>query len=148
VPHFTLQVGSTGPMLRALIGVSSAREHALLKAKRPIPAPVLVQALVDTGASCTCVDSAVLKGLGLPPTGKIMMATPSTGAAPHTTDQYDVALVIPGADAGALPYMHGTLAVAECDLAAQGLQALIGRDVLKDCVFHYNGSIASFTLAF
>jgi hypothetical protein len=30
----------------------------------------------------------------------------------------------------------------------QGLQGLIGRDVLEHCLLHYNGSIGYFTLGY
>jgi hypothetical protein len=34
------------------------------------------------------------------------------------------------------------------DLSVQGIDALIGRDVLRDCIFIYNGSVGLFTIAF
>jgi hypothetical protein len=33
-------------------------------------------------------------------------------------------------------------------LQAQGIHALIGRDILMQCVLHYNGTTGTFTLAF
>lgn len=33
-------------------------------------------------------------------------------------------------------------------LDAQGFHALIGRDVLRQCIFSYNGTIGHFTLAY
>src|SRR6266446_1508046 len=95
--HFTLQMGLEGPVLNAYIGVSLARAEALTKANQAVPNPVGIRALVDTGASCTCVDPVVFLSLGLTPTGSIAMFTPSTGANPHQADQYDVSLAIPPA---------------------------------------------------
>lgn len=146
--HFTLQIGQDGPMLSAVVGVSQARADALTKAGQSIPKPVPIRALVDTGASCTCIDTAILKGLGLSPTGTVSVVSPTTGAIPHPADQYDVGLLIPPAAPHHAPYILSTLPVTATDLSIQGLQALIGRDILRDCLLTYNGTIGLFTLAF
>jgi Aspartyl protease len=135
-------------VINAAIGVSEARSAALVAAKQPIPGVVVIRALLDTGASGTCIDPTLLKGLGLTPTGNIQCHTPSTGAAPHSADSYDVSLAI-YSDV-TQPYLHlPTLAVMASDLfAVQGIHALIGRDVLASCLLTYNGSMGQFTLAF
>ena len=48
---------------------------------------------------------------------------------------------VPGWTIDALPVM-------ECDLSAQGIQGLIGRDALERAVFIYNGPTKNFTLAY
>jgi hypothetical protein len=135
-------------MLDAFVGVSDeARRNALAAAGQTIPAPVQIRALVDTGASGTCIDPSVPTSLGLTPTGNITMMTPSTGATPHTADQYDVGLIIPGP--GLPPLLFQTIPVACVELLTpQGFHALIGRDILQKCLLHYNGTTQLFTLAF
>ena len=104
--HFTLPVSAGGPILDAFVGVSAARQMALEAVGQPVPALVRIRALVDAGATATCIDPTV----------------PAT-----------------------LP----TIPVAAVDLLlSQGFHALIGRDILRNCVFHYNGSTGLFTLAF
>lgn len=44
----------------------------------PIPQPVIGAALVDTGASLTCVHEPILQGLGLNPIG-VVQAGPRPG---------------------------------------------------------------------
>lgn len=119
MPHFTLQVGPNGPVVNAFVAVSQGRTAALTAAGQPIPKPAPIFALVDTGASCTCVDPSVLHGLKLTPTGSISVNTPSTGSTPHETYQYDVALVVP-APSGA-PLIFQTIprsAATACEQAA------------------------------
>ena len=106
----------------------------------------MIRALVDTGASCTCVDPSVLANLNLTPTGSVSVNTPSTGATPHLANQYDIALIIPPNKG--VPLIFQTIPVVASDLSAQGLQALIGRDILKGCLFTYNGDADVFTLAY
>jgi hypothetical protein len=151
MPHFTLQLdpSGAGPVLLAMVGVSAPRAAALVAAKQAVPQGVTIRALVDTGASNTCIETSVLKALGLTPRGQIPCHTPSTGAAPAQKDVYDVGLAIFAGDASQPPLAFPTLAVMDTELfAAQGIHALIGRDVLAMCVLHYNGVLRQFTLAY
>ena len=116
--------------------------------QQPIPAPVTIRALVDTGASCTCIDPSVLQSLQLTPTGSASVHTPSTGATPAAADQYDVGLAIFAA-LNQVPLFLATVPVIAADLLQpQGIHALIGRDILSLCVLHDNGTTGTFTLAF
>jgi hypothetical protein len=133
----------------AYIGVSQARRAALTSAGLPIPSLVQIQALIDTGASCSCIDPSVLNALGLTPTGAVTVNTPSTGTQPHPALQYDVSIVIPGSLPGHVPLVVENIPVVAAQLlAAQGFQALIGRDILAQCLLTYNGELDQFTLAF
>lgn len=148
MPYFTLPIQPQGPLVAAYIGVSRARRDALVAAGKPVPAAILIAgALIDTGASCTCVDKSVIVTLGLPPTGIASLYTPSTGTTPHNTSQYDVQLSIPGPTVGHPALNFSTVPVTESDFSAQGIQALIGRDILQHCVLTYVGG-GFFTLAY
>ena len=103
--------------------------------------------LVDTGASNTVIDAGLIAPLGLSPTGAVMCHTPSTGQSAIPFNQYDVMLFIPGV--GSTPgWVIGALPIMESDLSAQGIQGLIGRDVLDLSVLIYNGPAKHFTLAY
>ncbi len=73
------------------------------------------------------------------------MLTPSTGEQPHQANLYDVSLVLLHPN---LSLSLNNVAVAESQLAVQGIQALIGRDVLGSCLLVYDGQSGFFTLAF
>ena|SRR5271157_4259715 len=144
--NFNLQPG--GPILTALIGPSQPRVQALSASGSPVPNFVPGTFLVDTGASCTCVDLDVIQALALQPTGRVAISTPSTSAGQkHLCDQYDVALFIPGNIPGT-GYSLGALAVITTHLKSQGIEGLIGRDVLSNCTLIYNGSAFICTLAY
>lgn len=147
MPYFTLQVGPNGPLVDAFIAVSDAKKTALNLAKQAIPAHQVIRALVDTGASCTCVDPSVLTALNLSPTGSTLVNTPSTGSQPQTASTFDVSLTIPCANYAA--FVLDTLEVVESQLlASQGFHVLIGRDVLLHCHFTYDGRSQIFTLGY
>lgn len=98
MPHFTLQNSPQGPVLNALVGVSIARQNALTSSGQPIPAPQIIRALVDTGASITSIDPSVLTALNLTPTGSTLIHTPSTGNQPAPADLFDIGLAIAAAN--------------------------------------------------
>ena len=75
------------------------------------------------------------------------MFTPSTGAIAHVTDTYDAGLQI-YSGVNEPPLEIPTLAVVASHLRVQGIDALIGRDVLGHCLLSYNGQSGFFTLAF
>lgn len=145
MPHLTLQITPLGPVMDVLVGVSRPRAAALTQAGQPIPNPVAVRGLVDTGASCTCIDPGVLTSLNLTPTGSQPVHTPSTQGTPVNQLQYDVSLILPHPG---ISYSFHSLAVIQSQLAVQGIQGLIGRDVLDRCLLVYDGPLGAFTLAF
>jgi predicted aspartyl protease len=147
LPHFTLQVSTNGPIVDLIVSASEAKKAALIAANQPIPQVQAVRGLIDTGASCTCVDPAVLEALHLKPTGNTSVHTPSTGSAPQSAATFDVGLVIPCTNS--VPFMLSTIEVIESHLfLAQGFHVLLGRDVLAHCHFTYNGLAAYFNLAY
>jgi aspartyl protease len=148
LPHITLQMTIGGPILTGFIGPSQAKRTALAAAGQPIPPFMPIRGLIDTGASCTCVDPSVLSTLGLSPTGSVTVNTPSTGSSPHTADQYDVSLMIPSGTPTPPLFVQNLAVMCAELLAAQGFHALIGRDILSRCLFAYNGTANLFTLAY
>lgn len=148
MPFFTLEIDTNGPFLNVLFTVSEARSSALRNAGKTPPSFPQAIGLIDTGASCTCVDPSVIQGLGLTPTGSTAIVTPSTGQGPVVFDEYDCGLMI-YAHTTENPYVVRNLSVVEAPLLQQqGFHALIGRDVLSNCVLIYNGKTGLYTLAF
>jgi len=147
VPHFSLTFTQGAPIVDMIIGVSGARYQALTTAGLPVPPVQNVRALIDTGASGTCVDPMVFEALELQPTGSIPVLTPSTGTTPVDADTYDVAISIPNGQQAAL-IIHNMPVTASELFAAQGFHALIGRDILQQCVLTYNGAISLFMFAY
>lgn len=147
MPTITLQITPDGPLCDAFVGVSQARRDALTAAGQTVPNVVRVRALIDTGASCTCVDPSALRSLGLTPTGSVPVNTPTTGATPLNRDQYDISLQIPHPQL--YPLLRNTIAVVEAELfLIQGFHVLIGRDVLGDCVLVYHGDAEFYSLSY
>jgi hypothetical protein len=137
-----------GALVDLLVGLSAATIHALRTAGRPVPSPLPVRALIDTGADMTCVDRNVLQGLPLAWGGMALANVPTHGGITIAA-QHEVTLTIvhpsgnPSDD-----LIEPNLYVLELPLASLGFQALIGRDVLARCCFRYDGPASQFDLEY
>jgi hypothetical protein len=146
MPHISQAISPRGPLLQFLVGVSRPRLDALTTAGQSVPTSIPITGLIDTGASCTCIDTSILRQLAIPSTGNTQVHTPSTQIdVPHVANLYDISLVL------LHPLVTRTfhaLPVMESQLSHQGIQALIGRDILANCLLTYDGSARNFCLAF
>ena len=137
-PEMALQ--HMGPRLQ--LTLAPLEEHAKATADRggTIPQPVSGFALIDTGASNTCVDrdAAERAGLAIVDSGPMTSATHEAEIVPIYAGKLDIA---------GLPNNVITHRAYGANLASQGLIALIGRDALKSCVLIYNGPDGSFSLS-
>jgi hypothetical protein len=149
LPYFSQPLSAAAAVIDAFVGVSEPRRAALKQAGQVIPANYPVRALIDTGASCSCVvPSVLLDALHLTPTGICKAHTPSTGPDGTDFNQFDVDIIIPCPASGAL-FLKQTVAVCQCELlAAESIHVLIGMDILSNCLFSINGASGIFTLAY
>jgi hypothetical protein len=147
VPIIAARFEPFGPVVTAVFGVSLPRYNALTKASMAVPALQTADALLDTGASGTCVDPEIITTLGLTPTGTVPVRTPSTGQGSHPAEQYDVRVIIPG-PAGEAPLIIQALPILCMDLKVQGFRAIIGRDILAKCQLTYWGVARFVALAY
>ena len=102
-------------------------------------------ALVDTGASITCISREVADRAGLRPLGK----KPVIGAGGvEEMNVYLVDVVLPIGDPG----HPGTSQLVKEEMEVMefagtaDIQALLGRDIIKQCLFIMSGWDSSFTL--
>ncbi len=144
----TLSFGSSGPLLNAVITPSAPLLNALQKNKQSVPAPIPCILLIDTGASTTCLDQTILSALQINPTGQTLIHTPSSGGDGHSCPMYDVGIFIPGQVAGSLLHFVNPVPVVGTNFKIQGIQGLLGRDVLKNACLFYNGTTNLYTLSF
>lgn len=133
-------------MVKAAVMISHARRDMLAKAAGVLPEPQLITALIDTGASLSAIDPDALKELGIHPTGKADIETPSTQGNPISVDTYDVCIAILAGRKGDSHFISDTVQVTASKIGG-GVQALIGTDILNRCIFTYNGADECYTIA-
>lgn len=146
MPIITFQARVDGPIVNAAIGVSFPRRRLLLDQHLTVPNTVVGAFLVDTGATITAVDPDLIAPLQLPLIGSINVHTPSTGLASIAIDQYDASVLIPGNTTDGTLVIEAIPIVA-AHLRSQGIDGLIGRDILDRCLLVYNGATGSVSLA-
>ncbi len=129
-----------GPIIPVVVLPHPAFAQALQLAGKPIPAPVQGGAMIDTGATTTCVDGEVAQSMGLAANGVAKMASASHDSSECNT--YPVRLTFPiwnvNLDCGKAMGVH---------IKNQGIIALVGRDLLQNCLLVYNGADGSVSLA-
>lgn len=81
MPSFTVRnagLEKLGPVVELRIGVPAALEKVLNQTNQPIPPPVTVQAMIDTGATGTVIKDDIPGRLGLNQVGVVPINTPSS----------------------------------------------------------------------
>jgi predicted aspartyl protease len=150
MPTLTLPTEAQhGAVVSASFMVTAPHRDALRRAGKQVPEPMVVRCLIDTGARGTCLDRSVIQSLGIPPSGTVLVHTSSTGPIPVRCNQFAVAVgIVMDNDRVHYPVKGGIVLVTEMDLSHHNIQGLIGRDVLDQGIFVYDGVHRTLTLAF
>lgn len=119
-----------GPLLRVQVEPVLASQKAMLADGEEVPS-ISAVLLIDTGASGTLVQTDVINRLGLESLGTVFLRTPTT-TEPVARSQYLVRIVL-------LEGIAFEVEVVDAPLTGQGIQGLIGRDILDQLVFTYDG---------
>ena len=106
----------------------------------PVPAIRGVEALVDTGAGESCIDSLLASQLNLP----VIDKKPISGIAGQ--QQADICMAqihVPSLGFT----IYGAFAAVHLAAGGQRHKALIGRTFLKSCTMHYDGTTGSVVIS-
>jgi hypothetical protein len=149
MPALKLPLSPQGAAIDLLVSLTATDVRQLWRAQMPVPQPVALRGLIDTGASHTSIDSRAFLSLGLQSVGIIFTSTASTGAKPQICEQYKLSLTVlhPSGDPR-LHYIADPVTVTHADLLPYNEPVLIGCDLLNRWVFTYDGPAGEFTLAY
>lgn len=129
-----------GPVVQVTLSIGQDIAQQLLQQGITLPTPEAGLALIDTGATSTCIDRTAAARMNLPVVDVVTMATAAAASTQHNV--HPVSFEITG-----LPIQINGPRTIGVELQAQGLLALIGRDLLSACTLHYNGPTGGFTLS-
>ena len=127
-----------GPTVQIEIGVHPALADALRAQNKPVPAPIVGTALIDTGATVTTIDTQVPRDLKLRQSG--------------TVESVGIGGRVKGFTVACAVNIKGlvvTVPRAHCHELTKytkDLLALIGRDVLQHMILTYNGLAGTISL--
>jgi hypothetical protein len=133
-------LAARGPILQVEIHLPTPLAQHYQNVGTPLPQPTVGLAMVDTGASKTCVDGNVIASMAVPPLNQIQIHTPAGLTSQYL---YPARLVFPGTPLPSIDFSS----VVGSQLSAQGIVALIGRDVLQHFLLVYNGPAGMFSLS-
>ena len=130
-----------GPKVNVRVGVSGLLRRFLLSQEKEVPDLVEGSALMDTGASHSCIDEGFARRLGLPIIDEAAVSTASHSR--HRVNVYGYGLIaVQGSDVRFdAPRLIGA------DLEDQGIEVLLGRDFLSMGILIYNGHDGSFSFS-
>ena len=126
-----------GPILEVRIEPVLAAQKVMRDEGGEVPS-ILVGALIDTGAFGTLAQTSVIEGMGLASIGTALLTTPST-TKPLVRREYRVRIVLSKTVAFETD-------IVEESLTGQNIQCLIGRDILEEVVFTYDGPNSRFSI--
>ncbi len=133
-----------GPVLAVSVSIPQALADLYTRQRIPLPTPVTGMALLDTGATKSCVHGPVMGQLGVNPIGVVIGLT---AAGQARQNLFPAHFTFPSARIDI-----DFTSVTGVDLTGQiingqQLIALIGRDVLSMGIFVYNGPLGAFSFA-
>lgn len=129
-----------GPIIEVSVGIEQSAGAGFAAERQELPSPRTGWALIDTGASITCVDDKAARELSLP----VIDVAKVTSATHTEIDQnvYPIQITIVGS---ALQFNVARAMGAA--LEPLGIIAWIGRDVLSLCTLSYSGPTGQITLS-
>ena len=144
MPQLSFPFDRNGMIVDVLLSCGGDRLKQLLAQNAPIPAPIWARGMIDTGTNVSAVSLPLLRQLGIEK-GEAVKTEGIGGE--FETHSYEVSLTI--ADKAALTgptYSPPDVSVIHLD--AEGVDVLIGLDVLMACRLVLDGPARLFTLDF
>jgi predicted aspartyl protease len=129
-----------GPIVQVAVTVQQAFATALAQEGKPVPQPVMGYAVIDTGASNTCIDDETARSMNLPVIDVGVIHSASHAQTPSNI--YPVQIEIVG-----FRINFQSARTMGAALKEQGLLMLLGRDLLERCTLFYNGLTGQITLS-
>ena len=131
---------SAGPIVQVVLSPLPEHVKSIVEKGQQPPKPFAGMALIDTGASVTCIDRTAAEAAELTVTDSGPMS--SATHADEIVPIYAGKIEIQGLPPCNIMRAYGV------NLAAQKICALIGRDMLAGCVLVYNGTEGFVSLSY
>jgi hypothetical protein len=147
MPIWTFPEDQAGHVVPVVVGLPAHQLAVLRQTQAPIPPFPQVRALIDTGSDVCVISPVVIQHLGLTP---IVGTTTQTTLGSGGVTLYEVSLVIHGPAGPMGPHLvqPDLFVMGLATSLPQQLDVLIGRDVLRECLFIADGPARTFSLAF
>jgi hypothetical protein len=147
MPNLTFPVApDRPPIVDLVVDMTDTESASLTESGRPLPRPVLVPALLDSGARRSVIARDVADELGLENLGpQDIVGVAGSLSVTGTVHRVKLTFHLPGTLPIELDSWTPVIAVE--DLSRLGVRMILGRDQLRNCVFIYNGPHSCCTFA-
>ncbi len=147
MPYFVGDIDpAQGPLIRVHVSVDGPLAAHFQQHGQPLPRVLVYDALIDTGASGVCISDRVIREVKPRVIDQGKMLTPSSGPTGHTVDIHAISLAIPCRSEQPKPFAF--VRAMASTIGVQGIDLLIGRDILGQCLLVYDGLSGKFTVAY
>jgi hypothetical protein len=143
MPKFTYAVSQAGLEVPVLVGLDGQHTSDLVAAGKPVPAPVLVRGLLDSGSNMTAMAPWVAQKLRL---ASMASASTYTAGGPAAVQLFHVSITIlpPSQQSGLITLP--SVWVSELPVALPDADVLVGLNVLLQAKLWLDGPARSFSL--
>jgi hypothetical protein len=142
-------IGPDGATVRVEVGVGRTARQALLTSHRPIPQPITVAALVDTGADISCIDPRALARIALQRRRAFLRVNaPGTRSRQYQPAYFGSLTILHPSGRAADHLLVPNILLADVSLGMPACELLLGRDTLAYCRLDYDGRAATFALEY
>ena len=154
LPELIYALSEGEPIVDLLVGIPSAFRRNLQSSGRPIPVPVKLRAVIDTGFSGNIlINETCVKQFGLKPKGWNKVGFPRDKEERYFALyawEIDLSIKFPNPTRGGTSILIDPVSAIVVELinSASGAQALIGQGILQACVFTYDGNRGVLKLTF
>ncbi len=139
----TFAVAPDGLLMPALVGPDTVAMQHLLAQGNPLPRPVQVRTLIDTGTVVTAVGPGILTTLDATPGGSSRTQTASGVAFVRF---YRVSFTL--FDPAGMTFSRATWVVTDLPQDLPDVEVLFGMDLVGELVLNVDGPAGQFTLEF
>jgi hypothetical protein len=146
MPTLTGPIVADGSLVNILVGVSEARRQTLRSVGFPVPSPSPVRVLLDTGSFITIAVEQAIVPLGVTRYDQRPFFNSSVGMTPIARDVFNLSITLLDDKGVQLYYWPSVDVIPGVFPPTDQVQGIIGRDLLDDCVFIYDGKRRNFTL--
>jgi hypothetical protein len=146
MPHLTFPIDRDGLVVPGLVGFNDQATAALVQANQPVPRPLAIRALLDSGCDVTAVSPDIVSHFGLT---SVHSGSSQTASGSVLVKLYKISLSIHGLSGAAAPMLtYSDLLVTRLAVPLPNLDVLVGLDIIKQCLLIIDGPGDRFTLSF
>jgi hypothetical protein len=138
MPLLDVSIGPNGPIIEVRLWVVPQDAVDMAVAGLPVPRPISVPGLVDTGAEVTAIQRSLAEWMGVPVFSFLEARSSVLGDEARIVAVYRIQMTFGPLEAPDPPKWR-TISAVGVSVVSPGATVLIGRDLLATCRSTYDG---------